>query len=125
MNYKKESSKEYFQTLSDLQNVISANGFRILHIHNVKETLAEKGFNIDEYRIIEICNAKFANTIINKNKEYGVLMPCKIILYAENGKVYLTMQDPEVLVNKFNIEDVIDIAKEVGFIMKKIIDETI
>lgn len=125
MNYKKESNKSFSQILQDLQNKVSENGFRVLHIHNVKQTLQEKGFKIDDYSIVEICNAKFANTVINTNKDYGVMMPCKIIAYVDNGKTYLLTQEPEIMVEKFGMEEVKDIAKEVGTIMKKIIDETI
>ncbi|MCX7832708.1 MAG: DUF302 domain-containing protein [Ignavibacteria bacterium] len=125
MNYKRESRKTFTQALQDLQNKVVENGFRVLHIHNVKQTLEEKGFKIDEYCIVEICNAKFANTVININKDYGVMMPCKIIIYVENGKTFILTQEPELIVAKFGMDEVKDIAREVGTIMKKIIDESI
>ncbi len=125
MNYRKETTKSFENTLLDLQNKVSENGFRVLHIHNVKQTLAEKGFNIDEYSIVEICNAKFANTVININKEYGVMMPCKIIIYKDKGKTFVTMQEPMEMIKKFGMKEVEEVAKEVETVMKKIIDETI
>lgn len=125
MNYRKETTKSFENTLLDLQNKVSENGFRVLHIHNVKQTLAEKGFNIDEYSIVEICNAKFANTVININKEYGVMMPCKIIIYKDKGKTFITMQEPMEMIKKFGMKEVEEVAKEVEAVMKKIIDETI
>ncbi len=125
MNYRKETTKSFENALLDLQNKVSENGFRVLHIHNVKQTLAEKGFNIDEYSIVEICNAKFANTVININKEYGVMMPCKIIIYKDKGKTFITMQEPMEMIKKFGMKEVEEVAKEVEAVMKKIIDETI
>ncbi len=124
MNYTLKTNKSFEQAVEELQSKVAENGFRVLHIHNVKETLKEKGFEIDNYSIVEVCNAKFANEVLGKNKEYGVLMPCKINVYSDLGETFLSMPKPTVMVQKFQLDGIDDIARNVETILTKIMDET-
>jgi len=125
MNYKKETIKSFEEVLKSLQEKVPANGFRILHIHDVKQTLKEKGFDIDNYSIVEVCNAKFANCVINVNKEYGVMMPCKINVYSDEGKTVILTPEPTIMASRFGMTGIEDIAGDVDAALKKIIDESI
>lgn len=125
MNFKVESKYSYNDTLEKLQKETVENGFRVLHIHNVQQTLKEKGFEIDEYSIVEVCNAKFANSVLGINKEYGIMMPCKIIVYNENGKTFLLLPLPTALVERFGMNTLYDFAKEVENILINIVNQTI
>jgi uncharacterized protein (DUF302 family) len=125
MNYKKETIKPFEEVLKSLEKIVPENGFRILHIHDVKQTLKEKGFDIDDYSIIEVCNAKFANCVINVNKEYGVMMPCKINVYSDEGKTVLLTPEPTIMASRFGMTGIEDIAGDVDTALKKIIDESV
>ena len=41
-------------------------GFWVLHTHDVKATLASKGFDREPLKIIEICNPKYVTEVLNK-----------------------------------------------------------
>jgi uncharacterized protein (DUF302 family) len=97
----------------------------VLHVHNVKETLREKGFEIENYSIVEVCNAKFANEVLGTNKEYGVLMPCKINVYSEKGATFLSMPLPSIMVEKFGMKGVDEIAKKVEEVLTNVVKETV
>lgn len=125
MNYKKETIKSFEEVLKNLQEKVPENGFRILHIHDVKQTLKEKGFDIDNYSIVEVCNAKFANCVINVNKEYGVMMPCKINVYSDEGKTVILTPEPTIMASRFGMTGIEDIAGDVDAALKKIIDESV
>jgi len=125
MNYKRETTKEFEKVIEDVQAKVAENGFRVLHIHDVKQTLKDKGFEIDNYSIVEVCNAKFANCVIEVNKEYGVMMPCKINVYSEEGKTVLLTPEPAEMAARFGMKGVEDIAKDVDVVLKKIIDESV
>ncbi|MCX8009631.1 MAG: DUF302 domain-containing protein [Ignavibacteria bacterium] len=125
MNYTIETNKSFKEVIQSLQEKVAANGFRVLHIHDVQQTLKEKGFDIDAYSIVEVCNAKFANEVLKLNKEFGVMMPCKINVYSEAGKVKLTMMKPLDMVKKFGIDGLDELASNVEVILKKIMDESI
>lgn len=125
MNYKKETNKSFKKVLQDLQQKVTENGFRVLYIHDVKQTLKDKGFEIDNYSIVEVCNAKFANCVIDVNKEYGVLMPCKINVYSDAGKTVLLTPEPSIMASKFEMKGIEDISRDVDAVLKKIIDESV
>lgn len=125
MNYTIETEKSFEEVIQNLQSKVAENGFRVLHIHNVQQTLKEKGFEIDKYSIVEVCNAKFANEVLKLNKEFGVIMPCKINVYSEEGKVKVTMMNPTDMVKKFGINSLEELASNVEVVLKKVMDESI
>ena len=59
---------------------------RVLYIHNVQKDLAEKGFQRNPLKIIEFCNAKYANDFFNADIKIGLCMPCKINVYVKDEK---------------------------------------
>ena len=64
-------------------------GFRVLHTHNVSQTLREKGFPSPEYRIVEVCNAKYASEAIAADPQVGLWMPCPIAVYEHKGATHV------------------------------------
>ncbi|MBM4176231.1 MAG: DUF302 domain-containing protein [Ignavibacteria bacterium] len=125
MNLTLKSKKNFEQALEDLQMKVTENNFRVLHVHNVRETLKEKGFEIENYSIVEVCNAKFANEVLGTNKEYGVLMPCKINVYSDKGETFLSMPLPSVMIEKFQMKGVDEIAKTVEEILIKVMEDSV
>lgn len=61
-------------------------GFKVLHIHDVTATFKEKGFEIEPFKIIEICNAKSAYVVLQADVKIGLCLPCKINVYQKDGK---------------------------------------
>ena len=56
-----ESPRSFDDTVKAIEQKAAEKGFRVLHTHDVAATLAEKGFRRDPLKIIEICNARYAN----------------------------------------------------------------
>src|SRR5947199_9383832 len=53
-------------------------GFRVLHTHDLAATLAEKGFPGELLKLIEICNAKHASRVLEKDVKCSLMMPCRM-----------------------------------------------
>jgi len=71
MQYILESSKTIEEIVKNLQVNISANGFGILHIHNLEETMHNKGVELGEAcQIFEICNPHQHRPILRNNYNY-------------------------------------------------------
>ena len=68
-----------------MQEEIAKAGMRVLYVHDVQQTLSEKGFQREPFKIIEFCNAKFANEFLNKDIKLGLCLPCKINVYTKDG----------------------------------------
>ncbi|MDD4051621.1 MAG: DUF302 domain-containing protein, partial [candidate division Zixibacteria bacterium] len=61
LDYTVESGRPFDAVVADVERVTAEKMFRVLHIHDVQATLAEKGFALGPLKIIEICNGKFAH----------------------------------------------------------------
>jgi uncharacterized protein (DUF302 family) len=55
--YTVETQKSFDDAVAAVEERSKDKGFGVLHIHDVKATLAAKGFERTPLKIIEICNA--------------------------------------------------------------------
>ncbi|MCO5385098.1 MAG: DUF302 domain-containing protein [Desulfosporosinus sp.] len=84
--YSVVTTKSFEEAVKSVGEKTQANGFRVLYVHDVQETLAEKNFKIQPLKILEVCNAKFASNALEIDLVVSLLMPCKINVYSEEGK---------------------------------------
>ncbi|OGJ69753.1 hypothetical protein A3H22_00245 [Candidatus Peribacteria bacterium RIFCSPLOWO2_12_FULL_55_15] len=117
------TGKDFESALASVQEEIAKAGMRVLHVHDVQATLAEKGINRDPYRIVEFCNAKYASEFLRADPKIGLCMPCKINVYVHDGKVFLSGMRPIVLSQFFPNADLGDMPQEVDAIVQSIIDK--
>lgn len=99
-DYTKTTSKNFDSAVKSVEEEIAKEGMRVLHIHDVQKTLKEKGFERDSFKIIEFCNAKYANDFLNADIKIGLCIPCKINVYVKDGQTFISGMRPTVL-NQF------------------------
>lgn len=121
--YVVESSRSFDELVEDVQEKTKENGFRVLHVHDVQNTLQEKGFTFPGYKIIEICNAKLAHAVLQADRNIGLMMPCKINVYERDGKRFIAGMLPTLISEFFPDVPLGNAPEEVERIIKKIIDE--
>lgn len=90
-----------------------AKGFRVLHIHDVKATLEEKGFSRDPLKIIEVCNAKYASQALQADVRIALMLPCPVAVYVEGGETKISTMRPRVLASFFPAAGIEKLAQEV------------
>ena len=59
-DYTVETKKGFDEAVLAVEAKSKEKGFGVLHTHDVKATLASKGFDREPLKIIEICNPKYA-----------------------------------------------------------------
>ena len=59
--YTAKTEKTFTDVVAAFERIVPEHQFRVLHTHDVQATLAEKGFQRDPLKIIEVCNSGFAN----------------------------------------------------------------
>ncbi len=121
--YVVESSKPFDETVNVVEQKTAEKGFRVLHTHDVAATLAEKGFPREPMKIIEICNARYANEALNKDIRLAVMLPCPICVYTERGKTFINTFRPSAIPSFFPEAHVESLAADVDRIVLDIIDE--
>ena len=121
--YVLESSKSFDETVKAVEQKTVQKGFRVLHTHDVAATLAEKGFAREPMKIVEICNARYANEALNKDIRLAVMLPCPICVYTERGKTFINTFRPSAIPNFFPEAHVESLAAEVDRVVLEIINE--
>jgi len=90
IEYTKTSTRPFSELVHAVEESAAKRNFRTLHIHDVQGTLAEKGFDIEPYSIIEVCNARYAFEAISAFPAVGMLLPCRIVIYSSGGTNFVT-----------------------------------
>ena len=123
-DYTVETTKSMDEAVAAIEAKAQEKGFRVLHIHDVKATLAAKGFEIEPMKIVEICNAGFASQVLAKDKKISLMLPCPISVFVEAGKTYISALKPRVIADYYPDANVESIAAEVERIVLDLVDET-
>ena len=122
-DYTVETSKSMDEAVAAIEATAQEKGFRVLYIHDVQATLAAKGFDIEPMKIIEICNAKFANQALAKDKKISLMLPCPISVFVEHGRTFVSAFKPRVLSDYYPGEDIEELAGEVEKIVISLVEE--
>ncbi|MDN6161247.1 MAG: DUF302 domain-containing protein [Atopostipes sp.] len=124
--FEMETEKNLEEAINSLEKELKENSFGVLWQLNFKDKLAEKGLDFDEdFVVLEVCNPKQAQKVLEKNMHIGYVLPCKMVARTENGKTYLGMTDPEVLINLFEEADLQDVVDEVREALKNAIQAAV
>ncbi|MEO6004684.1 MAG: DUF302 domain-containing protein [Opitutus sp.] len=96
--YIAETSKSPAQAVADIQVSVKQHGYGVLHIYDLKETLASKGFELaNACHILEVCNPKQAVAVLTADMGMNIALPCRISVYQDGGKTLIGMVRPSAL----------------------------
>src|SRR3990172_11015456 len=117
-DYTVTTEKSFDEAVKAVEQETKNAGFRVLYIHDVTATLKEKGFEIEPFKIVEVCNAKSAYTVLQVDMRIGLFLPCKINVYQKDGKTYISGMRPVVLPQFFPKTDLGNLPAEVDKIIR-------
>lgn len=121
-----ETSKPLDGTCQALERAITDHGFGILHIHNVRQTLASKGVQFDrEVRIYDVCNPHRAKEVLEQNPLMSAALPCAISVFAEGARTKVAFIRPTVMLGLFGAAGLEAVAEEVERTVKQIVDAAV
>ncbi|OGG59796.1 hypothetical protein A2765_04380 [Candidatus Kaiserbacteria bacterium RIFCSPHIGHO2_01_FULL_56_24] len=121
-DYTTTTTKTFGEAVLSVQDEIAKAGMRVLYVHDVQETLGEKGFQREPLKIVEFCNAKFANEFLNIDIKIGLCLPCKINVYTKDGQTVISGMRPIILPQFFPQADFGERPKEIDQIIQTIIN---
>ena len=124
MLYKISSTKPVGAAADALVAAVAANHFGVMHVHNLKETMAKKGVEFArECLIFEVCQPQQAKKVLDENMGISTALPCRISIYEEGGKTVLATLRPTVLLAMFKLPQLEQVAQEVETTIIKIMTE--
>ena len=121
-DYTIETKKNLEDAVAAIEANTKEKGFRVLVTHDVSQMLNEKGFPIEPIKIIEICNAKYANQVLAKDIKIALMLPCPISVYEKSGKTYISALKPSIISSFYPDADIEVIAQEVENIVVEIVN---
>jgi uncharacterized protein (DUF302 family) len=117
------TEKSFDEAVAEVERKAGEKGFRVLHVHDVAATLAEKGFPRESLKIVEICNARFASLVLAKDIRISLMLPCPISVYVEGGRTHISTMLPTGIAKYFPDAGIEHIVAEIEKLVLEIVTE--
>lgn len=113
-NYTVETAKGRDEAVQALTENLQAEKFGILWNFDLTAKLQEKGTDFDTpFTILEVCNPQEANRVLSEDLMVGYFLPCKIVVYEEEGTTKIGMPKPSALIDMVQNESIKQIALDI------------
>jgi uncharacterized protein (DUF302 family) len=115
MYYVVDTNKTFEQASSDLETSVDSLGFKVLHIHDLGQTLRGKGIDFPEQcRVFEVCNPVQAAKVLSADMRLNMALPCRISVYSEGGSVKIGLIKPVQMLSTLSQDPaLLEVAREV------------
>jgi uncharacterized protein (DUF302 family) len=125
MYYIVETSKSFSQAAEDLDAAVKRNGFGVLHVHDLGNTLRSKGVAFTEdCKVFEVCNPAQAAKVLATDMRLNMALPCRISVYTEQGKTKIGLIKPKAMLGMLSQDAALQqVAQEVETQTIKMVDE--
>lgn len=121
--YKRSVGLSYEGAVAKTREELQKEGFGILTEIDVKATLRKKlDVDFDKYVILGACNPPFAYQALKAERDIGLLLPCNVIVYENEGQTFVSAIVPTVAMNMVENKNLEGIARQVEAKLKKVID---
>lgn len=120
--FTKYTDLPFDEAIDHVTALLKEHGFGIITEIDVKETLKKK-IDVDfrPYRILGACNPSFAYIALQADDKAGIMMPCNVIVQQHvNGKVEVTIINPDAAASSLNNKALDDFACEVTKELRKV-----
>ena len=113
----------YDQAIEQVTAALKTEGFGILTEIDVKATLKKK-LDVDfrRYAILGACNPPLAHQALSTTLDIGLLLPCNVIVYEDDGGSAVAILDPLAMLSVVNNPDLDTVAKEARVRLQRAID---
>ncbi|MCT0225037.1 DUF302 domain-containing protein [Synechococcus sp. CS-1328] len=100
-----DTAKAFDQASADLHAAVTANGFGVLAVLDLGDSLRSKGINFSEQcQVFEVCNPQQAASVLNKDMKLTMALPCRISVFTEAGQTRIGMIRPEGMLGNLSTE---------------------
>ncbi|MDO9556244.1 MAG: DUF302 domain-containing protein [Coriobacteriia bacterium] len=97
--YKRVGTKDFNETVEAVERTARSHGFVLRRVHDLKATLAAKGFQIQQLTILEVVVGPEAERQVDC--EQGLVSVCRLHVYIEDDVVYVTAIRPTMMSKVF------------------------
>jgi uncharacterized protein (DUF302 family) len=111
------SRYNFNETVQRLNDAVLAQGWSLLAIHDLKETLHKKGFEVLPVKVFEVCKGSLSVKMLELDKErlFSSLMPCRVSVYeTSQGVTKISRLNAAIMAKEYGgiVEEVMGAAFE-------------
>lgn len=88
-----ESKFGFEETVEAIQESAKENKWSMPHSYDLQATMKKHGYNVQAIKVFSLCKPELAAQILSENEQRlaSALMPCRIAVYENEGKTYISM----------------------------------
>jgi uncharacterized protein (DUF302 family) len=102
---------------------LANEGFGVLCEIDVQATLKHKlGIDRKPYLILGACNPPLAHAALEAEPELGVLLPCNVVVYEQQGQTHIAAVDAEQMLSIVGNDELAGTASEVKRRLSDVVD---
>ena len=121
--YKREVNLPFDKAVAKVREELGREGFGVLTEIDVKATLKKKiNADFEDYIILGACNPPFAYQALQVIKDVGLMMPCNVVVFTDQGKTFVESALPTVMLNLIQNEKLKSTAEQIEAKLKKAVD---
>lgn len=123
-NYSVVTEKTVDEAVQALESTLKENKFGVLWQLDLPAKLQEKGVEFNTpFRVLEVCNPHEAKRVLTRNPLVGYFLPCKVVVYEQEGKTHIGLPKPTALIELLGDKELTGIAEEVETTLVKAINQ--
>lgn len=121
--FSKTTDLTYERAVEKVTEELKKEGFGVLTTIDVRETLKKKlDVDFKKYIILGACNPPIAHKALEAEEQIGLLLPCNVIVYENEGKSVVAAFDPMMMTKILDNPKIQPIADEVQQRLKRVIE---
>jgi uncharacterized protein (DUF302 family) len=116
-----ETRLPFEEAIERARTLLRQVGYGILAEIDVEAKLREKlGIEREPYLILGACNPPLANQGLDAEPDPGVLLPCNVVIYEQEGRTHISALEPETMLFIVGNEALEPMAKQVHLDLSRV-----
>lgn len=124
--FSKTLESSFEETTTKVKDLLKEQGFGVMTEIDMDKKLAEKLDNVDmkPYKILGVCNPKFAHQTVQAEENIGLFLPCKVVIkYVDEGKSEVVLMNPSHIMSMIENSTLNEIADQVTERFEQVMEE--
>jgi len=121
--YTKEVNLTFEEALDEVTLCLAEQGFWVLTKIDLQSAMKNKiNRDIEKYMVLWACNPNLAYEALQSEQEVGLLLPCNVIVYEKDSKVFVSAMLPTIWIGFIENENINEVAQKAEKILIKALD---